>query len=146
MCHIIHVSTSSQKDLTQLPTELYQFVDVDRENDGPTLNLLAHPNKFLLLCRYGGCSCHYRHSGALGTEPWFGPPEDWNPEDEDDIESTRAVYEVFKRIVDEGHKLDVLCTWNSENLENVRSMDVSLSDVLPEVFRFFEGVRFEVSP
>ena len=31
-----------------------------------------------------------------------------NLEDEDDLESTKAVYDVLTRIVSEGHKLDLL--------------------------------------
>jgi hypothetical protein len=52
------------------------------------------------------------------------------------------VYDVFKRIVAEGHRIDVLDSWNGEDLEKIRSIEVPLSTVPRDAFRFFEGFRF----
>src|SRR5579862_3037159 len=102
MCYLIHVSTSSTEDFSQLPTDLYRFEHANQQCDEEPLKLLKHSNKWFLSCRYGGCSCHYRHLECVGRDPESGPPEDWFPEDDDDIESTAAVYDVFARVIAEG--------------------------------------------
>ena len=147
MCYVIYLSTSSGEDFLQLPTDLYRFEHADAPGEAQAIGLLKYANKWLLLCRYGGCSCHYRHlAGSVGREPEFGPPEDWCPEDDDNIESTAAVYDVFARILAEGHRLDVLDIWNGENLEAVTSIAVSLSSVPRQAFGFFENYQFELRP
>lgn len=145
MCYVIYLSTTSGEDFTQLPTDLYRFEHADGTNDAEPVKLLHYANKWVLICRHGGCSCHYRHSVASDRNaPEFGPPEDWCPEDADDIESTSAVYDCFARILAEGHRLDVLDNWNGENLDSIKSPPVSLAAVPRESFKFFENYRFDL--
>lgn len=146
MCHVIHVSTTSLEDFLQLPTDHYRFEQPDEATDKESLGLLKHPNKWYLSGRHGGCSCHFRHFHGFGLVSDFWPPKDWYPEDDDEIEATAAVYDVFARIVAEGHQLDMLDTWNDEGLDSVVSISVSLSQVPRESFRFFENYRFEMVP
>jgi hypothetical protein len=77
------------------------------------------------------------------NEPWFGRPEECASDDEDNIESTRAFYDLLSRLVSEGFQVDVIDSWNGEEA-NYRTRPVSLKVVPREEFRFFEGYRFEV--
>jgi hypothetical protein len=77
---------------------------------------------------------------------FFGTPEDWFPEESDDIESTGAVYDVLTRIVASGQKVDLLSIWNGAPPEAVRDLIVSLHTVPRDSFRFFENYRFILNP
>ncbi len=148
MCYAVFLSTTSSEDLSTLPTDQFRFEAPDSKEDDNALRLLRYPHKWYLACRYGGCSCHYRHlsSDPASSEPWFDPPEDWLPEDGDDVESTMALYDELTRIVNEGHRVDVLDSWNCEGLESVHDLSVSVAEVPRECFRFFQNVRFDLAP
>jgi len=76
---------------------------------------------------------------------YFAPPEDWNPEDEDNIEATGAVYDVLVGILTGGHKVDLIDAWSNTLLEAITALDVSLSEVDRDSFRFFENRKFNLS-
>jgi predicted membrane GTPase involved in stress response len=79
-----------------------------------------------------------------GGDMPFGPPEDWCPEDADDIEATKAVYDLFVDMLAEGHKVDVLTVWASAAPTAVTTVDVSLSEVARDSFRFVENYKFNL--
>src|SRR5207248_386415 len=106
------------------------------------LTLLQYPNRWHLASKYGGCSCHYRH-WCKENGDCFDSPQEWMPEDAEDIESTAAFYELVTVIISAGHQVDLVDVWNGTSREDVRVVDVSLSEVPPEAFRFFENARFE---
>ncbi len=143
MCYLIYISTTSKEDLSALPSKLYRFLPVTEDNDPDIINLLAHPMRWYLQCQYGGCSCHFRHlSTSNGLD--FAPPEDWAPEDADDIESTKAVYHVLLGMLADGHKVDLIDLWNNTKPEAISALDVSLSEVDQDSFRFFENHKFNL--
>ena len=144
MCNLVYFSTTSEEDLAQLSSSVIRMRAPDDSDDESLLDLLAHPSRWYLESRYGGCSCHYRHR-MYGDPSEFGPLEEWSNEDADDIESTLAAYDLFQRLVAEGDAVDVLDVWNDTPPEDVRELFVSLSDVPRESFRFFEGYRFVFS-
>ena len=72
----------------------------------------------------------------------FEPPQDWCPEDSDNVEATLAAYEVFKRIIASGHQLDVVDVWDDMKPEEVEIVRVVLSEVSADHFRFFENRKF----
>ncbi|MFI5387579.1 MAG: hypothetical protein ACHQ50_15835 [Fimbriimonadales bacterium] len=145
MCYSIYISTTTDEDLAALPSTLFRF-ERDPEAETPAMrDLLAHPHRWFLTGQGGGCSCHFRH--VMGESDFgFGPPVDWYPEDEDDVESTHAVYEVFARVVNSGHQVDVVDMWSDMMPQYVDPMEVSLSQVPAESFRFFDGKRFILRP
>ena len=145
MCYTIYLSTTSGEDLSDLNDGPFFFYRPSEHDDPDMLALLEHPSRWYLGSQYGGCSCHFRHV-QMDREPEFVPPEDWCPEDEDDIEATKAVYDVLSRIVSEGHKLDLLSIWEGCSPDAVKAARFSLSEVPRESFRFFEDYRFVVSP
>jgi len=136
MCYIVFFSTTSNEDFSKVPSEHFQIGRPDPKED---LSLLAYEHRWELLSRYGGCSCHYRHTiKELG----FGPVVDWFPEDEDDVVATGGVYDFFTRLLSEGHRVDVVDLWTDTANEDVASVEVVLG-ALPRVhFRFLEAVKF----
>jgi hypothetical protein len=150
MCYTIFISTTSPEDFEDLPEALYRFEIPNETNDAEPLSMLRYPNRWYLSGRYGGCSCHFRHESAsntsqVGPSQQFAPPEDWCPEDEEYVESTGAVYNIFARLIAEGHSLDVLDIWNGEDVSAVKTLGVSLKQVPRDSFQFFENYRFEVT-
>jgi hypothetical protein len=141
MCYLIYLSTTSQEDLSRLPSKLYYFRPLTEEDDPAIINLLDNPVRWYLECQYGGCSCHFRHLDG-GSETDFFPPADWMPEDADDIEATKAVYDVLARLLAEGHKVDLVDIWENTPPEAITVLDVSLSEVDRDSFRFFEHRKF----
>ena len=145
VCYLLFVSTTTDEDLAALPSPLYRFVRDPAADTADMKALLAYPHRWFLECQYGGCSCHFRHV-MRADDRGFGPPEDWIPEEEDDIESTRAVYDLFARIIGSGHQVDVVDLWEGTPPEDLKQIPVSLGQVPPESFRFLEGRRLVLSP
>jgi hypothetical protein len=156
MCNILHFSTTSEEDFTELPRDHF-IVKRPREEDGRHLSLLSHPLKWYVACRYDGCSCHFRHYGRfldiegalIGCDDATFATAEEDPSADDDeqlSEDTGALYDLFSRILAEGHPVDVLDSWNGEDLHRVRTLDVSLSSVPRAAFRFFESSRFDLRP
>lgn len=145
MCYLIYMSTTSPEDLSPSGGGLFRLFRVDAANQEPALTPLRHPRRWYLESKQGGCSCHFRHWMEVNGDE-FGPPVEWFPEDEEDVESTTAFYDVIARLVSEGHDVDLVDVWNGTDAEAVRAVDVSLSDVDRESFRFFESARFAFKP
>jgi hypothetical protein len=145
MCHSIYFSTTSDEDLTLLPQDLFIIYRAYHEYNTDELSVLRYPQTWHLVCQYGGCSCHFRHVLKYSPElRYFSPVEYWCPEDDDDVESTSAIYDVFVRLVSEGHSVDVLDIWEGDEVTSITSITVSVSEVPRDAFRFFDGVRFEL--
>jgi hypothetical protein len=136
MCYVIYLSTTSDEDFRALAETQFSLY---RAEDAP--DVLYHPHRWYLECQYGGCSCHFRHLHE-SAEMCFGPPEDCPPEDDDDIEATAAVYDLIKRLVQSGHGVDLVDTWSDELRSPTPTLEVSLSKVARESFRFFHGYHF----
>jgi hypothetical protein len=143
VCNLIFVSTDNPQDLSTVKSDQFSFhrpTDEDLEMIG---EFLRYPNRWYLQCQYGGCSCHFRHLGA-GSDFHFGPPDEWFEEDEDDLAATAAAYDLLANLVAQGHKVDVLDTWNAE-ISNPLEVAVNLEEVTRTDFRFWEGCRFELT-
>ena len=142
MCYSVYFSTDSGEDFADLESEYFSVCPYDIESDSEADGLLGYGHWWRLVSRYGGCSCHFRHS----AEGEFGPVEDWCPEDNGDVEATGCVYDLFCRVVAEGHRLDVVDIWSDTPVEDIRSIGVFLNGVPRDHFRFHEDVRFELLP
>ncbi|RYG46019.1 hypothetical protein EON79_11200 [bacterium] len=59
--------------------------------------------------------------------------------------ATIAVYDLLARLLAQGHRVDVLDVWSATPPEEIETMGIALGDVPRDHFRFFEGVRFELS-
>ena len=164
LCYSVYLSTTSDEDLSLVKSDAFSFEkvsksdetddlgDMDNSEEAQLLRLLSHRNCWYLMGKHGGCSCHFRHDGSLdlpegyrGQIPSFGPPEDWAPEDEEDIDSTRAVYDWLISMLSEGHSIDLVDWWSSSNLNEIQTFDVKLRDVPSDHFRFFGNGIFKLS-
>ena len=143
MCHTVFISTTSDEDFSEIESDDFGICQPRDETDGEALQLLAYPHRWYLESQYGGCSCHFRHALAGAG---FAPVEDWCPEDTDDIEATGHFYDLLQRVLAEGHQLDVVDLWNGAAEEEVRTIDVELSTVPRDHFRFLNGFRLELRP
>ena len=143
MCHSIYLSTDSPQDLGAEPFEHLQFsADLDPEPaHEELLPLLAYPRRWFLNRReYGGCSCHFRHC----YESTFEPPQNWAPEEEDDVAATREAYRAFRKIVEDGYHLDVIDVFADDTpASQVQRLDVSFRAIDEEAFQFFSGYQFD---
>src|SRR6266550_3266194 len=113
MCNVIYLSTTSDEDLSAVSSDRLRFEPITEDDDPGILALLEYPHKWYLTREFGGCSCHFRHDRSISG--WTGeairsfePPQDWCPEDSDNIEATLAAYEVLMRILASGYRLDLV--------------------------------------
>jgi hypothetical protein len=139
MCYLVYLSTTSPADLRAQNTERIAF-EGPRDDDAETAtSLLAYPHRWYVSWM-GGCSCGLRHVVAAGLG--FGPPEDWCPEDDEEIENTGQLYRVIRALLSSGHAVDCLDIWTGTGPEEVVVVDVALADIPEAHFRLFEGHLF----
>ncbi len=139
MCYVNHLATDCDQDLS---TMVGNRLLLTQPEDEEAINLLQLPHRWNLTREWGGCGCSFRVSGILGSEPWFGPPEDWCPEDADDIEATQQFYDLVANLREEGHQVEVIAVWTGTGINEIKTLDVPLNKVSRDEFRFFENFLF----
>lgn len=144
MCNTIYLSTTSEQNLAELNSKHCQFEKFAFDQDREIVELLAYPARWFLSV-HGGCSCHFRHYISRDHPPLFDEPQEWAEEDADEVESTRWAYDHFKSIVEAGYQLDIVDVWSDTAAEDVLTIEISLSEVGRESFRFIEAGRLVVS-
>lgn len=145
MCYVVYLSTTFAEDLGTPGGGLFNLIPVDDDDAEEAIDLLSFPNRWYLESKHGGCSCHFRHWCEVNGDE-FGPPEEWFPEDMEDVEATQAFYDLVSGLVSGGHFVDLVDAWSMTPKEKIRTLDVSLSEVKREAFRFFENARFVIRP
>ena len=141
MCYMIVLSTSSPEDLTQYNSNLLSFEaklpGLAEENE---LNL---PHRWFVGSK-DGCSCAFRHLHASAVELGFSDPEEWYPEEQDDIDATKQFYEVVSKLVYDGYSVDCVDAWDHQEGKSSLSGTevVSIKAVKSTEFRFFENYKF----
>lgn len=142
MCNIVYLSTDSPDDLTAHNHDLIRFdKHYDHPADERVLPLLTLPYRWYVGSK-SECSCTFRHWLTVNGSPSFGAPEDWYPEDEDEIEATKMLYRIIERLLSAGHSVECIDSWDGEDLDAIQDLDVCLGDVPIDAFRLFEGHRF----
>lgn len=139
MCYYLFLSTSSEEDFTELPKDHYNFERDFKEEEAVFMDGLEYRNRWYISGRYGGCSCHFRF--FMGDVE-FGPEEDWREEDPEAVESTAELFDVFKRLVSEGHRLDAIAVWAGTEPDMVGFKEVLMAELKREDFLFLENYRF----
>jgi hypothetical protein len=137
------MSTTSDADLEGSDGAHYRLRAVSADEQEPAIEPLAYPFRWFVECRFGGCSCHFRNF-LEGNPPEFWEPQDWFEEDPDDVEATRAFYDLLSQLVREGHRVDIATAWSGDEVRH--ALEVSLSKVSRADFRFMDAYRFEVVP
>ncbi|MET1079678.1 MAG: hypothetical protein ABWY06_16840 [Pseudomonas sp.] len=138
------ISTTSDRDLTPLNSHLLQF---SREMPQiPEESFLRYPNRWFLGSR-DGCSCAFRHLGRGSTHLGFAGPEDWWPEEPDELEATLQIHAAFTSIVSTGQALDCIDAWTSDQLDPqlAGELRVNLAQMPASSFRLFADHRFELT-
>ena len=140
MCYSVYLSTDTERDLALHNTPLIRFTKdlAPEEEDIP--GLMRNPHTWYVGSK-SGCSCSFRHLHSI--ELGFGVPEDWYPEDPDELEATKLFYDIVSAMIIEGIHVDCISLWTGTTKDGVQSLEVDLSSIKREAFRFFENHHFE---
>jgi hypothetical protein len=139
MCYSVLISTDAERDLGVYNTALIRFEKDLAPEEEKVLGLMRHPHIWYVGSK-SGCSCTFRHLHSI--ELGFGAPEDWYPEDSDEIEATKQFYDIVSTLVSEGSRVDCISIWSGTIEDGVQGLDVALSSIAREEFRFFENHHF----
>jgi hypothetical protein len=142
MCYVTVLSTDSAEDLGSSSTPLVRF---SREMPGVREERhLAYAHRWYVASRHG-CSCGLRHLAEASVTLGFGEPRDWFPEEAADVEATRQVITLIRRLVDGGAAVDCVDAWaepSQATTDLPGTVRVRLDTVDDRAFRFFENHRF----
>jgi len=146
MCYSLYLSTTSTRDHGSEWSGIhfiFQPVAATGEEVEKCASLLQHDHRWLVGAE-GGCSCGFRHLMPGSQDPGFSEPEDWYPEDHEEIEATKALYGQLRLLLEAGEKVDLVDAWEGADPAGVESMQVDLAVVGATEFRLFENRRFEL--
>ena len=138
MCYTLYLSTSSPEDLTKYNSDLIIFKRLDGE-DNEYSSMLKNQEKWYVGSK-SGCSCTFRHLASI--ELGFDEPQDWYPEDDDDLKATTDLFRVIARLVSQGNQVDCLDTWEGAVRDEIKAKIVNLNAVSEKTFRLFENYHF----
>jgi hypothetical protein len=135
------LSTDSPENLAERNDEYIIF-----SRELPPLaesTLLNYSNKWFVGSREG-CSCGFRHLYIGSVELGFREPEDWYPEESEDIEATLRFISIIREIAEKGANVDCIDAWGhtSETANLDGTVQVDLSSLNSRTFRFFENHHF----
>ena len=104
--------------------------------------LLENSNRWRVGSR-SGCGCGFRHLTA--PELGFGAPEEWYPEEMEDVAATAEFFATVKQLLDRGERVDCVDVWSGTRADDVRRMEVRVAGLRAGEFRFFENYHFVFS-
>ena len=138
MCCQLYLSTSSPEDLTRFNSELVHFERIGAADD-QRLAILENPEKWFIGSK-SKCSCTFRH--FVSADAGFDEPQDWCPEDEDNVRATAELYGVIRSLLDAGERVDSLDLWYDATGEEIKTMVVNFGAVPGKKFFFLENYHF----
>lgn len=141
MCYMIVLSTNSDRNLADLNSDFVVFSKVLPATSKTAFLKFEHQ---WYLGSKDGCSCGFRHLDRQNVALGFCDPQDWYPEESDDIAATVEAFTVLKSIATEGVELDCIDVWTSDEDDDgplAGEMTVNLATLSSTSFRFFEGHR-----
>lgn len=113
----------------------------------PEEQLLTYPRKWYVGSAHG-CSCGFRQLlGDNFADLGFADPEEWFPENPEDVEATLKLVEVFERIALGGSKLQCIDAWCSDDASAPQlsgNLIVNLSELPRGAFRLIENYSHEI--
>jgi hypothetical protein len=139
MCYMLLLSTDSPADLSAHNDALITF---SRQLPGlPEEQLLASPNRWFVGSR-NECSSGFRHLHLTSVDLGFGEPEDWYPEEPEDLAATAKFIGIVRELVASGASVDCVDAWDHSDPPGIAgTVEVDLSRVGDRAFRFFERRR-----
>ncbi|MBI4908815.1 MAG: hypothetical protein HY820_34660 [Acidobacteria bacterium] len=138
MCYVVYLSTSCADDLSVHNTELLRLRQ--EENPEAASGVLRYAHRWYVGSK-AGCSCSFRH--VTEAELGFGLPQDWMPEDAEDIAATAEFFRLARGLMESGHSVDCVDAWTGTAAVDIRHMGVELGRLPEGEFRFFENYHFE---
>ncbi len=135
MCYSLYLSTSSAEDLTRYNSELLRFRRPGSA-DEKWMGVLCHEHKWFVGSK-SECSCTFRHFST--TDLGFTEPQDWFPEDADNIQATAELHRVVCRLIAAGEQVDCLDTWYGVKPDEIKEMVVAFGTVSEKTFLLFEN-------
>ncbi len=141
MCYMVILSTDSEINLSKYNDKLVQY-----SKDMPGLSeesYLKYQNMWFVTSQHT-CSCGFRHMHFNNIDSGFGVPENWCPEEAEDLESTLEFIQTIRNLLNSGAKVDCIDVWDSQDGSGILSgvVDVDLSSIKDEEFRFYENCHF----
>lgn len=145
MCNMCIISTSSELDLRQFNSS--QVVFSQDMPDVPEEKFLKYEYKWYLGSS-DGCSCRFRHLMDVNfPDLGFADPEDWFPEEQEDIDATLQLVKIFKTILSTGVRIDCIDAWaNASTAEPLitGNVVVDFAEIPDTSFRFIENYHHEL--
>ncbi len=138
MCYSLFLSTNSPEDLSRNNSDLLRFQRPEA-TAWEYWQLLRYPERWYVGSK-SGCSCTFRH--LLSVELGFGEPEEWFPEEDDEVRATAELYRVIARLVDAGYRVDCLDVWEGACSSDLKEQVVDLAAVPEPAFRLLENRHF----
>lgn len=139
MCYSVFMSTSSPEDLASRATPLITF---HKRAADETLPPLLHDHQWFVGSK-SGCSCTFRH--ATSAQLGFGKPEEWYPDEPDEIAATATFIAMVRQVLADGYEVDCVDLWAEGAAGKIVTREVDLAAVSDQEFRFFENVHFVFS-
>jgi hypothetical protein len=72
----------------------------------------------------------------------FGEPEEWCPEEQEQIDATKELFSVLAHLLSSGYALDLVDRWEGSQPKDITTLDVSLDQFSEKTFRMFEDHKF----
>ena len=139
MCYSVFLSTDSEQDLSSSNSSLINFDKNLGDYDAEIFNSLCHSQKWYVASK-SGCGCSFRHLCSI--ELGFGEPVDWCREESDNIEATKAFYDLVVNLLSAGNQVDCIAIWEGTKIDQIKDLEVDLSSISRDSFRFFENHHF----
>ena len=139
MCYSVFLSTDSEQDLSSSNSSLINFEKNLGNYKAKIVDLLHHSQKWHVASK-SGCGCSFRHLYSI--ELGFGEPVDWYEEGSDDIEATKAFFDLVVNLLSAGNKVDCIAVWEGTEINQIKHLEVDLSSISRDSFRFFENHHF----
>ena len=139
MCYLVYISTDFEGDLSQHNSALISFEKDFTYYEPEIIDLLLYKYHWYVGSK-AGCSCTFRHLSSI--ELGFGEPVYWYEEPSDEIEATIIFYDKVSSLISQGNKLDCIEIWAGTKRDQIKRLEVDLSSVSRNSFRFFENHYF----
>jgi hypothetical protein len=138
MCYSLYLSTNSNQDLKKYNDSQISFKKIDKEDE--IVQLLKNENKWFVGSS-SGCSCTFRYLSDDSLE--FGEPEDWMPEEKEEIEATLKLYEVIYKLIADGYSVECINTWEDIKSSDIKTLELEIDKISAKEFRLFENHLFK---
>jgi hypothetical protein len=139
MCYLVYISTDFEGDLSEHNSALISFEKDFTNADIEIIDLLLYKYHWYVGSK-AGCSCTFRHLSSI--ELGFGEPVYCYEELSDEIEATKIFYDEISSLISQGSKVDCIEIWQGTKSDQIKRIEVDLSSVPRNAFRFFENHHF----